>query len=72
MGYKSAEAVSPVIMTRPPIGRPRGSYTARTRVQTQTTACLVCDENISPETMVFHLAHKHFQASKVVGTKECT
>lgn len=22
--------------------------------------CLVCEENISKETMVFHLAHKHF------------
>ena len=25
--------------------------------------CLVCEEMVSPETMVFHLAHKHFQVS---------
>jgi hypothetical protein len=25
--------------------------------------CLVCEEMVSPETMVFHLAHKHFQVA---------
>lgn len=63
MGYKSAENVGPVIMgaSRPNIGRPRGSFTVRGRPQIQTQSCLVCDESVSPETMVFHLAHKHFQ-----------
>jgi hypothetical protein len=28
--------------------------------------CLVCEEMVSPETMVFHLAHKHFQVHKIV------
>jgi hypothetical protein len=28
--------------------------------------CLVCEEMVSPETMVFHLAHKHFQVHKIL------
>ena len=44
------------------MGRPRGSYhRAGQRTQAQTQPCLVCDEHVTPETMVFHLAHRHFQ-----------
>ena len=37
----------------------RGAYGAR-RQPVAMEACLVCEEMVSKETMVFHLAHKHF------------
>lgn len=47
------------------IGRPRGSYSGRAaaRAGPPTQPCLICEEYVSPETMVFHLAHKHFQVN---------
>ena len=46
----------------------RGGYRSRAgqggasrRAATTMENCLVCEESVSKETMVFHLAHKHFQ-----------
>ena len=42
-------------------GRRAGQGGANRRVATTMENCLVCEEQVSKETMVFHLAHKHFQ-----------
>ena len=38
-----------------------GQGAANRRVAATMENCLVCEEQVSKETMVFHLAHKHFQ-----------
>ena len=40
-------------------GRGGGQSVSRKAVAS-LEACLVCEEQVSKETMVFHLAHKHF------------
>ena len=66
MGFdaENEEYIKPTVVNQPGRGgsRVRGSYTATSRkLVTTMEPCMVCEEQVSKETMVFHLAHKHFQ-----------